>query len=131
VARRPAWRNGRSAGPAATWLAEATRALVRVVEQCYADGTGGMQAALRAAAEMRASSDAEAVRREAELAGREAALRQVLTRLDKAQAGQEHRRPFRKIALVSERTVIPGLPADGYRPSSLPVTNGSPPGCPG
>jgi len=84
---------GRARGDLQYRLAEATRALVRVVEQRYADGTGRMQAALRAAAEMRAASDAEAARREAELHDREAALRQVLTSLDEAQSGQKHRRP--------------------------------------
>jgi len=84
---------GRARGDLQYRLAEATRALVRVVEQRYADGTGRMQAALRAAAEMRAASDAEAARREAELDDREAALRQVLTSLDEAQSGQKRRRP--------------------------------------
>jgi hypothetical protein len=46
-----------------------------------------MQAALRAAADMRTASDADAKRMQAELAGREAALRDVLGGLDEAQAG--------------------------------------------
>ena len=75
---------GRARGDLQYRLAEATRALVRVVEQRYADGTGRMQAALRAAADLREASDAEAARMESDLAGREAALRHVLTRLDDA-----------------------------------------------
>jgi hypothetical protein len=43
-----------------------------------------MQAALRAAAELREASDAEAARAESELAGREAALRSILSALDSA-----------------------------------------------
>jgi hypothetical protein len=78
---------GRSRGDLQYRLAEATRALVRVVEQRYADGTGRMQDALRAAAELREASDAEASRGEAGLAGREAALCDVLSRLDEAQSG--------------------------------------------
>ena len=76
---------GRARGDLQYRLAEATRALVRVVERRYADGTERMQAALRAAAEMRAASDTEAARTETELAGREAALRHVLAVLDEAQ----------------------------------------------
>ena len=56
-------------------LAEATRTLVRVVEQRYTDGTERMSAALRAAADLRQASDAEAGRKEKEMAGRETALR--------------------------------------------------------
>jgi len=78
---------GRARGDLQYRLAEATRALVRVVERRYADGTERMQAALRAAAELRAASDTEAARRETELAGREAALRHVLALLDEAQPG--------------------------------------------
>jgi Protein of unknown function (DUF2379) len=65
-------------------LTEATRALVRVMERRYADGTERMQAALRAAAELRAAPDAEAARRETELAARDTALHRVLGRLDEA-----------------------------------------------
>jgi predicted transcriptional regulator of viral defense system len=68
-------------------LAEATRALVRVVERRYADGTERMQAALRAAAEWREASGTEAARMESDLAGREAALRRVLSVLDEAWPG--------------------------------------------
>jgi len=78
---------GRARGDLQYRLAEATRALVRVVERRYADGTERMRAALRAAAELRAASDTEAARRETELAGREVALRHVLALLDEAQPG--------------------------------------------
>ena len=76
---------GRARGDLQYRLAEATRALVRVVERRYADGTERMQAALRAAAELRAASYTEAARKETELAGREAALRHMLALLDEAQ----------------------------------------------
>lgn len=65
-------------------LAEATRMLVRVVEQRYTDGTERMSAALRAAAELRQANDAEAWGKESEMAEREAALRRVLGLLDHA-----------------------------------------------
>ncbi|HEY1628172.1 MAG TPA: dynamin family protein [Streptosporangiaceae bacterium] len=65
-------------------LAEATRSLVRVVKQRYADATGRMQAALAAAASLREASAAEAARMETELAARETAVRHVLGTLDDA-----------------------------------------------
>ena len=67
-------------------LAEATRALVRVVEQRYTDGTERMSAALRTAADLRQASDAKAGRKESEMAEREAALRRVLGLLDQVAA---------------------------------------------
>ena len=63
-------------------LTEATRTLVHVVEQRYAAGTDRMSAALRTAADLRQESDAEARRKEADLAEREGALRRVLGLLD-------------------------------------------------
>ena len=63
-------------------LAEATRTLVRDVEQRYTDGTERMSAALRTAACLRQASDAEAGRQESEMAGREAALCRVAGLLD-------------------------------------------------
>jgi hypothetical protein len=62
-------------------LAEATRKLVRVVEQRYADGTERMSSALRAAAELRQASDQEAARQLTYLDRREAELRQALSLL--------------------------------------------------
>ena len=67
-------------------LAGATRALVRAVEQRYTDGTERMSAALRTAADLRQASDAEAGRKEKEMAGREAALHRVAGLLDEARA---------------------------------------------
>jgi len=75
---------GRARGDLQYRLAEATRALAQVVERRYADGTERMRAALRAAAELRAASGTEAARMESDLAGREAALRRVLSVLDEA-----------------------------------------------
>jgi GTP-binding protein EngB required for normal cell division len=79
---------GRARGDLQYRLAEATRALVRVVEQRYADGTGRIRSALQAAAGLREASAAEAAARERELAGREAALRHAVGLLDQA-AGPE------------------------------------------
>ena len=78
---------GRARGDLQYRLAEATRALVRVVEQRYADGTERMQAALRAAAQLREASGTEVTRIESDLAGREAALLHVLSLLDEARPG--------------------------------------------
>ena len=73
---------GRARGDLQYRLAEATRALARVVEQRYADGTSRIRSALAAAAELREASAAEAAHRERELARREAALRHVMGLLD-------------------------------------------------
>jgi hypothetical protein len=75
---------GRARGDLQYRLAEATRALVQVVERRYADGTERMQAALHAAAEWRAASGTEVARMESDLAGHEAALHRVLSVLDEA-----------------------------------------------
>jgi GTP-binding protein EngB required for normal cell division len=68
---------GRARGDLQYRLAEATRALARVVEQRYADGTSRIRSALEAAAGLRDASATEAASKEAELAEREAALRRV------------------------------------------------------
>jgi len=73
-------------------LAEATRALARVVERRYADGTQRMRAALAAAAELRESSATDASRKEHELAARESALHGVSGLLGTA-AGHDSGRP--------------------------------------
>ncbi len=73
---------GRARGDLQYRLAEATRALVRVIERRYSDATERMQAALRTAAGLREASAAEAERKQEELAGRESALRRVLGLLD-------------------------------------------------
>jgi hypothetical protein len=73
---------GRARGDLQYRLAEAARALARVVEQRYADGTARIRSALEAAAELRAASAAETADKERDLAGREAALRQVTDLLD-------------------------------------------------
>ena len=75
---------GRARGDLQYRLAEATRALARVVEQRYADGTGRIRSALAAAAELREASAAEAAEKKRELAGREAAVRRVTGLLDQA-----------------------------------------------
>ncbi len=64
-------------------LAEAARALAGAVEQRYADGTRRLRAALRTAAELGEASAAEAGSREQELAAREAALRHVVSLLER------------------------------------------------
>ncbi len=75
---------GRARGDLQYRLAEATRALVREVEQRYADGTSRIRSALHAAAELREASTAQASRTESELARREAALRHAIGLLDLA-----------------------------------------------
>jgi hypothetical protein len=78
---------GRARGDLQYRLAEATRALARAVEQRYADGTHRIRSALRAAAELREASAAEAAAKEGERAERETALRHVMGLLDQAAAG--------------------------------------------
>ena len=73
---------GRARGDLQYRLAEVTRALARVVEQRYADGTDRIRSALRAAAELRAASAAG--HKEKELAEREWALRHAIGLLDQA-----------------------------------------------
>ena len=73
---------GRARGDLQYRLAEATRALARVVGQRYADGTDRIRSALSAAAELREASAAEADEKKRELAEREAALRHVTDLLD-------------------------------------------------
>ena len=75
---------GRARGDLQYRLGEATRALVRVVEQRYADGTDRIRAALRAAADLREASAAQVAEGERVLAEREAALRHALGLLDAA-----------------------------------------------
>jgi len=75
---------GRARGDLQYRLAEASRALVRVVGQRYADGTDRIRSALQAAADLRAASAAEAAAKERELAEREVALRHALALLDQA-----------------------------------------------
>lgn len=73
---------GRARGDLQYRLAEAARALMRAVEQRYADGTDRIRSALRAAADLREASAAEAARRREELAARDQALRHVAELLD-------------------------------------------------
>jgi GTP-binding protein EngB required for normal cell division len=73
---------GRARGDLQYRLAEATRAMVPAVEQRYADGTDRIRSALQAAADLREASAAEAMRKENELSGREAALQHVFGLLD-------------------------------------------------
>jgi Dynamin family len=73
---------GRARGDLQYRLTEAARALTRAVEQRYADGTDRIRSSLRAAADLREASAAEAVRRGEELAARDQALRHVAELLD-------------------------------------------------
>ena len=77
---------GRARGDLQYRLAEATRALERVVGQRYADGTDRIRSALQAAAELGEASAVEAGEKKKELAEREAALRHVMCLLDQAAA---------------------------------------------
>jgi len=77
---------GRARGDLQYRLSEATRALARSMEQRYAEATERMQAALRAAADLRTASAAEAAEADRGLSEREAAIRRALTVLsEKAQ----------------------------------------------
>ncbi|MGH9296062.1 MAG: hypothetical protein ACRD0B_12075, partial [Acidimicrobiales bacterium] len=80
---------GRARGDLQYRLAEATRALARVVEQRYTDGTSRIRSALQAAAGIRAATAAEAAEKETELAGREAAVHHVTGLLDQAREASE------------------------------------------
>jgi len=75
---------GRARGDLQYRLAEAGRALARSVEQRYADATGRLRAALRAAGELRGASVAVAEERERDLSEREVATRHALALLDEA-----------------------------------------------
>ena len=77
---------GRARGDLQYRLAEATRALERVVGQRYADGTDRIRSALQAAAELREASAAEAGEKEKELAEREVVLHHVMCLLDQVAA---------------------------------------------
>ncbi|MGH3175267.1 MAG: hypothetical protein ACRDPF_15550 [Streptosporangiaceae bacterium] len=77
---------GRARGDLQYRLAEATRVLVRAVEQRYADGTDRIRAGLRAADRIREASAAEVAEMDRELSGREAGLRHVMGLLDRAAA---------------------------------------------
>jgi GTP-binding protein EngB required for normal cell division len=77
---------GRARGDLQYRLSEASRALARSMEQRYAEATERMQAALRAAADLRTASAAEAAEADRGLSEREAAIRRALTVLsEKAQ----------------------------------------------
>jgi len=73
---------GRARGDLQYRLSEGTRAMARTVQQRYDDSTGRMQAALRAAEELRNASSAAAAQKERELSTRSEALRHVLALLD-------------------------------------------------
>ena len=75
---------GRARGDLQYRLGEAKRALVRVVEQRYADGTDRIRSALEAAAGLREASAGQAAAKERELAEREAALGHAVGLLDQA-----------------------------------------------
>jgi GTP-binding protein EngB required for normal cell division len=82
---------GRARGDLQYRLSEATRALVRVVGQRYADGTDRIRAALRAAADLREASATQAAEGERVLAERETALRNVIGLLDAASTCRRRR----------------------------------------
>ena len=75
---------GRARGDLQYRLGEAKRALVRVLEQRYADGTDRIRSALKAAAGLREASAGQAAAKERELAERETVLRHVIGLLDQA-----------------------------------------------
>ncbi len=75
---------GRARGDLQYRLSEASRALARSVRQRYADATDRMQAALRAADDLRHASADAAGEKERELSLRAAAVRRVLAQLAQA-----------------------------------------------
>jgi len=75
---------GRARGDLQYRLAEAGRALARAVEHRYADATGRMQAALRAAEDMGGSTAAVAEEKDHALSERAVATRHALALLDEA-----------------------------------------------
>jgi small GTP-binding protein len=74
-------------------LAEATRALSRVLRLRYAEGTGRLQTALQTAAELRQATASEAAQRDRQLAGREDALRAVAAGLEPGSEGNQDHQP--------------------------------------
>ena len=75
---------GRARGDLQYRLSEAARAMARAVQQRYADSTGRMQAALRAAEELRNASSAAVTDKERELSVRSEALHRILALLGEA-----------------------------------------------
>ena len=73
---------GRARGDLQYRLSVASRALARSMEQRYAEATDRMRAALRAAADLRTASAAEAAQADRDLSEREAAIRHALSVLD-------------------------------------------------
>ena len=84
---------GRARGDLQYRLSEATRALAGSVERRYAEATGRMRAALRAAGELRGASVAEAAEKERDLSEREVAVRHALALLDEAGSASEPQAP--------------------------------------
>jgi GTP-binding protein EngB required for normal cell division len=80
---------GRARGDLQHRLSEASRTLASSVQRRYAEATGRMRAALKAAEDMRTASAAEAAEADRDLSEREAALRHALALL--SEAGAEHR----------------------------------------
>ena len=84
---------GRARGDLQYRLSEASRALASSVERRYAEATGRMRAALRAAGELRGASVADAAEKERDLSEREVAVRHALAHLDEASVAGERPAP--------------------------------------
>ena len=84
---------GRARGDLQYRLSEAARALAGSVERRYAEATGRMRAALRAAGELRGASVADAAEKERDLSEREVAVRHALACLDEAGSAGERPAP--------------------------------------
>ena len=84
---------GRARGDLQYRLSEASRALASSVERRYAEATGRMRAALRAAGELRGASVADAAEKERDLSEREVAVRHALAHLDEAGSAGERPAP--------------------------------------
>ena len=84
---------GRARGDLQYRLSEAARALAGSVQRRYAEATGRMRAALRAAGELRGASVADAAEKERDLSEREVAVRHALAHLDEADSARERPAP--------------------------------------
>ena len=84
---------GRARGDLQYRLSEANRALASSVERRYAEATGRMRAALRAAGELCGASVADAAEKERDLSEREVAIRHALAHLDEAGSAGERPAP--------------------------------------
>jgi Dynamin family len=109
---------GRARGDLQYRLSEARRALASSVERRYAEATGRMRTAMRAAEELRGASVADAAEKERDLSERELATRRALALLDEAGNPGKQRAPERQPGPVLRNRQEAGRPdhRSGHRP---------------